>query len=628
MPSQSRNTAFQPRLCRRCPVRSQLHQNRLWRSAQGAKIFTLSKPLLGVFHNFTFDLFSSFSVFGTDRNVNFQFRLRAGGTHDNRAVIFQQELQHFRLGQPVQAISIIQQLYNLLTAKRFDIAAECLHNALHLGKTGAAVELVAVQGVQAVAIGLVQLVQLIQQADALGGVVAEHLADHVSTVHAVLIADVGAGQVAVAFLKAKYITVCLALLFQLADLLTDKLEAGQHIDSTQTIMGGDLFAHVHCDDGLDHDRVSRHLAVLYALAANVIQQQHTGLVAGQQLVLACLVLDGDAHAVTVRVGGKQQVGVALLGILHAQCHSLFDLRVGIRAGREIAVRLLLLLDHRNVGVAHLLQGAGHGLQTGAVQRTVHDGHILVDFFAKQDGLALDLLYEGGVDLVRDVPDAAVCHASFKAAGPDICKDVQFLDLGQNLRSSLGGDLAAVRAVDLVAVVLAGVVGRRHHDTGRGVQIAGRKGDGRNRHQNRPDVDLDAIGREHARSNLGKHIALDAAVITDGHRRSFKVLFQIVRQTLRGLCHRVDVHPIGACADDAAQTARAKGEVTVECVLDLGIIQRFQFCHNIGIGGGICQPAFVFLFNIHIVYPLTSRNCACPWMVSTSESAGTKMQSPL
>ena len=125
MPSQSRNTAFQPRLCRRCPVRSQLHQNRLWRSAQGAKIFTLSKPLLGVFHNFTFDLFSSFSVFGTDRNVNFQFRLRAGGTHDNRAVIFQQELQHFRLGQPVQAISIIQQLYNLLTAKRFDIAAEC-----------------------------------------------------------------------------------------------------------------------------------------------------------------------------------------------------------------------------------------------------------------------------------------------------------------------------------------------------------------------------------------------------------------------------------------------------------------------------------------------------------------------
>ena len=161
-----------------------------------------------------------------------------------------------------------------------------------------------------------------------------------------------------------------------------------------------------------------------------------------------------------------------------------------------------------------------------------------------------------------------------------------------------------------------------------MQIAGRKGHGRNRHQDRPDVDLDAIGGKHPSGDFCKHIALDAAVVTDGYRRLGIVLLQIVRQTLRSLCHGIDVHPVGACADDAAQTARAKGEVTIECVLDFCIIQRLQFCHYIGIGGGICQPAFVFLFNIHIVYPLTSRNCACPWMVSTSESAGTKMQSPL
>ena len=127
------------------------------------------------------------------------------------------------------------------------------------------------QGVQAVAIGLVQLVQLIQQADALGGVVAEHLADHVSTVHAVLIADVGAGQVAVAFLKAEHIAVCPALLFQLANLLTDKLESRQHIDCPQTIMGGNLFPHIHRHDGLNHDRVGGHLAVFHTLAANIIQ---------------------------------------------------------------------------------------------------------------------------------------------------------------------------------------------------------------------------------------------------------------------------------------------------------------------------------------------------------------------
>ena len=198
----------------------------------------------------------------------------------------------------------------------------------------------------------------------------------------------------------------------------------------------------------------------------------------------------------------------------------------------------------------------------------------------------------------------------------------------NTLMGMGTVFCVLILISLIAVVLAGIVGSRHHDTRRGVQIAGRKGHGRNRHQDRPDVDLDAIGRKHPGGYFCKHIALDAAVVADGHRRRFKVLFQIVCQTLRSLCHGVDVHPVGTCADDAAQTARAKGEVTVKSVLDLGIVQRFQLCHYIGIGGGICQPALVFLFNIHIVYPLTSRNCACPWMVSTSESAGTKMQSPL
>ena len=263
--------------------------------------------------------------------------------------------------------------------------------------------------------------------------------------------------------------------------------------------------------------------MLDALAANVVQQQHTRLVAGQQLVLPCLVLDSNAHTVAVGVSCQQQVGVALLGILHAQCHSLFDLRVGIRAGREVSVRLLLFLNHGDVGVAHLLQSAGHRLQASAVQRAVHNGHILIDLFAKQSRLALDLLHECGIDLVRDVLDAAVCHTCFKVAGLDVGKNVQLLDLGKDFCSGLSGNLATVRAIDLVAVVLAGIVGGRHHDTCGGVQIAGRKGHGRNRHQNRPDVDLDTISRKHPGGDFCKHIALDTAVVTNGHRRRFKVL---------------------------------------------------------------------------------------------------------
>ena len=340
--------------------------------------------------------------------------------------------------------------------------------------------------------------------------------------------------------------------------------------------------------------------MLDTLAADIIQQQHTGLVAGQQLVLPCLVLDGDAHTVAVRVGCQQQVGVALLGILHTQCHSLFDFRVGIRAGGEISVRLLLLLDHGDVGIAHFFQGAGHRLQAGAVQRTVHDGCVLVDLLAKQDRLSLDLFHKGGVDLVRDVLDTAVCHACFKIAGLDVRKDIQLLDFGQDLRSGLGGNLAAVCTVDLITVVLAGVVRSRDHDTRRSVQIAGRKRHSRHRHQDGPDIDLDAIGREHLGGHFCKHIALDAAVIADGHGRLCKVLFQIIGQALRGLCHSIDVHAVGACADDAAQTARAKGKVTVKRIFDFGIVQRFQLCHYIGIDSGLGQPALIFLFNIHFL----------------------------
>ena len=49
----------------------------------------------------------------------------------------------------------------------------------------------------------------------------------------------------IAFFTTEHITVCLPQLFQLADLLADKLKAGQHVDGTQSVMGGNLLAHIH-----------------------------------------------------------------------------------------------------------------------------------------------------------------------------------------------------------------------------------------------------------------------------------------------------------------------------------------------------------------------------------------------
>ena len=47
------------------------------------------------------------------------------------------------------------------------------------------------------------------------------------------------------------------------------------------------------------------------------------------------------------------------------------------------------------------------------------------------------------------------------------------------------------------------------------------------------------------------------------------------------------------------------------VLNFCIVQRLQLCCYVGICGGICQPTLIFFFDIHTIYPLTSRNCAFP-----------------
>ena len=99
---------------------------------------------------------------------------------------------------------------------------------------------------------------------------------------------------------------------------------------------------------------------------------------------------------------------------------------------------------RDIGVAHLLQGAGHRLQTGAVQWAVNNSHILVDFFAKQDRLILDLIYKGSVDLIRNILDIAICKTSLKIAVLYIRKDIQLFDFSQNFGSCLGRNLAAIR----------------------------------------------------------------------------------------------------------------------------------------------------------------------------------------
>lgn len=81
-----------------------------------------------------------------------------------------------------------------------------------------------------------------------------------------------------------------------------------------------------------------------------------------------------------------------------------------------------------------------------------------------------------------------------------------------------------------------------------------------------------------------------------------VLVQVVRQPLRGLCHRVDVHAVGPGADHAPQAAGAKRQVAVKGVLDLRLIHLSQLFRHILISRGVLQPTGIFPFDLHIHPP--------------------------
>ena len=99
--------------------------------------------------------------------------------------------------------------------------------------------------------------------------------------------------------------------------------------------------------------------------ADVLKEQQSHLVGGEKDVLLPIP-HGDAHPVAVRIGGQKQIAAILFCILYTQLHGLPNLRVGVGAGGEIAVRLLLLRHHMDVGESVLPQSAEHALQASPI----------------------------------------------------------------------------------------------------------------------------------------------------------------------------------------------------------------------------------------------------------------------
>ena len=334
------------------------------------------------------------------------------------------------------------------------------------------------------------------------------------------------------------------------------------------------------------------------LGADIVQQQKPHLISGKEPVITGGIFYRNAHPVTVRVRGKKQIRVVFSGAFHAQSHGFPDFRVGIRAGGEMAVRLGLLRYHGNIGVAHFLQSPGHGHQPAAVEGGIDNGHVPVHLVSKEYRLPFYRLYKGGINLGGNILDGAGAQCRLKISPGDILKNIQLLNFSQDFPGSGGGDLAAVRAIDLVAVVFGRVVGGGDHHTGGSVQIPGGKGHRRHRHQLGPEEHLDPVGSEDLRRYPGKEVTFNATVIANGNGGGGVLLFQEIGQTLGGLGHGINIHPVGTGTDHTPEAPGAESQISIKSIFHPAFVHGPQLRKKVGISGGLFQPASVFLLYVH------------------------------
>ena len=392
-----------------------------------------------------------------------------------------------------------------------------------------------------------------------------------------------------------------ALVLKLLDLLGDPLETGQRVKAHEAEARGDLARQLGGDDGLDDRAVCRDGAQRLTALQNVIQQRAADLVAGHQVVLALVVLDGDAHAVAVRIGAEDAVRADLVRQLHRHGEGRRILGIRDLDGGEVRIGQLLLLDDVHVLDADLLEDAAHRLVAGAVQRRVDDLELLARGLhqLRLDGERLDVGDVVVVDLLLadDLQKARLARRGLIHLHRVLI--AVLADERQHLIGVLRRHLRAVLPVDLVAIVLRRVVAGGDDDAGDGVQVAHRVGEHRHRAQLIEQVDVDALMRQHQRGRLGKLRAHAAGIVGDDHAAAgvLGVLtVDVVREALGRAAHIVQVHAVGARAEHAAHARSAKGQLGIEAILDLLFVtlQRAQLVNGRLVVRKVAQPGLVLI----------------------------------
>ena len=245
------------------------------------------------------------------------------------------------------------------------------------------------------------------------------------------------------------------------------------------------------------------------------------------------------------------------------------------------------------------QAARNAADPRAVERRIHDGNTAINL-AREHGGGRHRVQIPADGLFADPVNEALRYPRFKIDAHDVRKRVNAVDGALNLLRGFGRDLAAVRPVDLVAVVFRGVVARGEHDAAAAGKVPHRKRKRRSRHDHGIQIDLNAVAREHFGCRAREHIALDAAVVGDGKLRCREFAHAILAVSLRGFRHRIHVHPVRARADHAAKAAGAELQLPIEPVFDFGgrVFDPLQLVREIRVPRRFVAPEAVGFLHVH------------------------------
>jgi len=202
-------------------------------------------------------------------------------------------------------------------------------------------------------------------------------------------------------------------------------------------------------------------------------------------------------------------------------------------------------------------------------------------------------------------DASGAQKRVKAAGLDGFKIGMVLQNCGNAGNAAGGQLAAVRAVDLEAVILGGIVAGRDADADPAGKRAHGIAQGGNGLESGIEICLNAVRGQNAGGFPGKAFTIYPAVVSDGGALGKARFVQIIGYGLRCAADDMDVHAVRACAEHAAQSAGSEGKRTAEGIFDGGrvMLHGSKLFLKRRVERGLGAPEFKsFLCGFHIGFP--------------------------